>query len=928
MTQKMRHCILASEKRIPVRPGEVRPCNLAGGNPLAEKQVVIVHSIGRGYISNMGNETIVYPQSLPEAIFAGLQDTDEISRLLALEEIAAYPLSPEDCAKIDHVRISDASQNCRDKAQRVIDSQIARKAAEGINLPLISPDAIYQILSEYSPETVRWYVKIIRGAMPPEAIDLWRKRLYEDPSPRILEIGLTFLSRWGDMQDVGLFLIHGLTSAEFLQIALDFFRKKAPEFLNDHVEKALKSEDDSLHLAGIRAFREFDPEAALLHLEVFLHSPDSFTRQKGLRELVFFPFEISENALLTFLSNESYQLLLVVTSVTLAMNPHPTLPEKIYEIALSSHGIKAQILMNLVKQTVESIHQSGILTEPAETFIANLKKRLSARKAKRVIEFAIRNLKSHDPEIRSLAVNQLSQYADYPEVREALEAVRNIDEPEAKSPERESVSGSNVIIEEITETRYDKLDATISFELFKGLSQRRQIDLLRTIKSSEAFFQVQQLLRNALKAIPDRHVISRVIELFGKFGNRESASELVPFLKNSSGFVVSQAIRSLMVLDQELLLPLINRLLKEENTVIKVAAIEFFLQADKESAIGILRGMLSSANPKVRTQALSLMPRLDTISAMPMLCNFILHERLTDLFQHAGNLIVADLTWEGALTIREIADNQETAMKAEAAELWKTVLQVAVPLLTSNEDEFKKILEQKSRQRAKAIAGFAKTKAIAAKSVQPVLPTIRDTIIFIWGNWRPQIIGFMAFVLISIVLWPATEPQAENKPAVLPATDSYSQLKRSASFAPGKMVKIQGEINRVVPGAIDVILDDDNQIMQIKLTGKDSPQFTKGTPLRGMVKLTTVAPKQIVAELFHVYSGAKAQKSDSNGNSLMHTNLSDNDPGPSPDELLTNAGLEKNLEQLWLPGEKLFLSVTINTSEIKTLPNECWEFRK
>jgi hypothetical protein len=646
-----------------------------------------------------------YSLNLEESLVFGLFDRDEASRQLAIEEIAAGAITPTLETALQKAQAGDPSAKCRERIAQIL--TLNQKRAEIIrNLSTLelSPGGL-SVLVEGANE-VFWeaILKSCNRPPGPQLLDAWRHFLLDAPSGKVAGIGFHLLARFGTPEDSSFALrAFSSESPESFSGAIALLEAHAPDLIKTQMENIFALGDLSIVLKGIRALVRTDPQLALSFLEEHLESPQPLVRQKALRELLLIPFEDSMAILTRFLGREDKPLLMVIAGLVFAINPHPVLPLKLYDLLFVSRGIKRQILEELVRQTVQSLHQAQILNQPIEDYISSLKREIEKRKAAWQRKLAAENARNADPEIQRLAQEQLRSVPARPEkplpvdkeTKEKSPATAEADSPSAVSP------------------------ATICPESFAKLEKPAQIGLLNRIRKEQLFSSLRPVLLAILKSPLPKPVLCELIALFGGEGIKEDAIVLDEIMKRGDSAILCAGIRALSLLDPDALQLQVNRYLQSEDPFIKVAALEFYLGADKESGLGILRSMLTSPAPKMRQTALSLIPRLDFPTAEPLLISMFRNEAISDLRNQAGFLLVADLTWDGLFAVYEIASRQPPGTDASLDEIWKTAREVAVPLLAPDAIKLEEKLSarlKKTQEISQEIARIKRRKAAAEKA--------------------------------------------------------------------------------------------------------------------------------------------------------------------------------------------------------------------
>ncbi len=582
----------------------------------------------------------VEPQGLDlgEWLLFGIFNEDTTFRLLSLKELATSEIPPLFFERIETIRVNDSSEECREIAARLV-SDHAAKVVEKYAVSGEGP-------AGQSPDT--------------DFLDDLRRNLLGASDEKIIEEGLSLLWRFGADGDAGIAATFLGTSSPKVMIAvLNTIKKYDSGLLLKVLPGVLSNPDISLRLVGIRFLRSLDPWEALLHLKSLLFAPDPSVRQSALRELMLIPFPEAEATYLYFLSVETVPLLLVIPGLAVSCNPHPLLPEKIYDLFLISRGIKQRILGSILKETIKAIQASGILYISMEEFLATLKERLEKRKEAHLVRLALRDLEHEDPQVRKAAMSRLRNFETDPKVAAAVEKYSKIGAVEKiKSP----LGTAESLVE------------AISCEKFLTMSEEQRAASLSTVKTPETFRKSKEALKQILKQTSERALGVEILQLFGKWGNKADAPVLQHLLKNGDPGIIASAIKAISRLDPDTLIPLLNPFLAHENIFVKSAALEFYVGIDKEDAVHHLEAMLKAPQALMRRHALGLVPLLDYCCAEPLLLEFLEKESDPELKKDAGFILASNPSITGIQAIFSLTHDEKRGLNKSLQELWEITL--------------------------------------------------------------------------------------------------------------------------------------------------------------------------------------------------------------------------------------------------------------
>ncbi|MFZ2955771.1 MAG: HEAT repeat domain-containing protein [Candidatus Ozemobacteraceae bacterium] len=625
------------------------------------------------------------PASIPRVLeldawlLFGLQAGDETTRRLSLEELAASGIgsSPEILARVQAIAASDPSTACNQLANRILAAEEARLEAVSLAGQIeFSPGTFKALMENAAPDLRTALLKAVRKSPAEELLDLWRQQLLGETDPIVLEAGFSLLARFGRESDA-VFSLGALQhdSTGVVTAAIDLLHAQNLGMFKEQVGSVLSSPNATIRLHGVRKLRTIDPHEASLFLKDFLSSADPLIRQRGLRELLLFPFSEAETLYFRYISAEIAPLLLVIAGLSVAFNPHPDLPVKVYDIFLVSRGLKKHILQLIVNQVVETVKEAGILSETEADYLASLKNKLSDRRTALMLRLTMRELGHSELEVRRTAFERLSPFAKQPQVREAL--LRHFEKE--TDPELKSHIGE-ITGETATATLPAFLEAVQTSSFF-DLTPRAQRGLLATVKDSDTFRQARASFRILLIGSPAKSILLEIIHITGTYGDTGDSASLLPLLQHPENAVVAAAIRSCGQIDLDVILPQINPLLQHADPRIKTAALEVFLKADKEGAVHYLQSMCNTPQAPIRRNALSLMPLLDYSSAEPLLLAMFQIEKQADIKEQIGMMIAANPTEEGMMALYRISRDDKGNVNPAFRELLEVAVQTAVGIL-------------------------------------------------------------------------------------------------------------------------------------------------------------------------------------------------------------------------------------------------------
>ncbi|KAF1083161.1 MAG: hypothetical protein GQF41_0928 [Candidatus Rifleibacterium amylolyticum] len=616
---------------------------------------------------------------LNEWIQLSLDSADETDRQIALEELVTTGVPPYLQAKLREISARDASPGCRQLAAWI--ENLDRLKAElkpqikGLDL---TPAAIENLLDHDEPGRASVIIQLLRKPPSEQALQQWRDRLATEKNPRLLEIGLTILGKFGVAADADFATMLLLEAdVEVVCAALSLLHQRDESAFKRQVRNGLTSRSFRVQLHAVHLLRLVDSNEALKYIKAFLFHKNQLIRQRALRELMLIDFARVENLFLQYLGTEIQPLLLVKAGFVAAFNPSREFPLKIYDIMLLAKDQKKHIMQLILRQSVEAVQAAGLLDQPLEAYMADLKKQIDRRRAEITVRCAVRDLASSRRELRASAIDRLSAYAGYPAIIQALKKHLEI---ESDDELKKSIS---ILLEPASPPTSEKRDEArpvavskafpdaASFIRLPLMEQRR---LLKDINDNTSYLAARQTLLALLKADIKKSLLLDVLKVLNEFGSRIDAPAILPMLENSEPPIMAQAVKTLGKLDIDSILPTLNRFLADDDPRIKSAALEVYLVADKEGAVQYLSSMLRSAVADTRRIGLSLLPQLDYPSAEPLLLRLLKYEGNEELIVQASYMVAANPTRDGLELLFANTHDKLGELKPGHEEIWQLAM--------------------------------------------------------------------------------------------------------------------------------------------------------------------------------------------------------------------------------------------------------------
>lgn len=617
-----------------------------------------------------------------------LDSAVETDRQIALEELVTTGVPPYLQARLREISARDPSPGCRQLAAWIenLDSLKAELKPQMKGLDL-TPEAIELLLADNEAGRPAVILQFLRKSPSKEALQLWRERLGVEKNPRLLEIGLTILGKFGVAADADFAAMLLLEAdAEVVCAALSLLHQRDLAAFKRQVRTGLTSRSFRVQLHAVHLLRQVDSNETLKYIKAFLFHKNQLIRQRALRELMLIDFAQVENLFLQYLGAEVQPLLLVKAGFVAAFNPSREFPLKIYDILLLAKGHKKHIMQLILRQSVEAVQAAGLLDQPLDIYMVDLKKKIELRRAEIAVRCAMRDLASDDLNLRAGAIERLSGYAGYPSIALAL---KNHLEKETDAELKNSI---NLLLEPPPSESAPKDAVALpqnfpdsgSFLELGAIEQRK---LLKNIGDNNAFLVARHTLLELLGSDIKKSLMLEILKIFHEFGSHIDAQSIQPLLKGGEPPVRAMAIKTLGKLDIDFLLPFLNKFLADEDPYIKSAALEAYLFADKEGAVQYLASILRSESADTRRIGLPLLPQLDYPSAEPLLLRMLKCEDDAELLVQAAYMVAANPTRDGLEYLFAYTHDKFGEIKPDSEDIWQLAMISAESVFSQSAEE-------------------------------------------------------------------------------------------------------------------------------------------------------------------------------------------------------------------------------------------------
>ncbi|MBQ3644955.1 MAG: HEAT repeat domain-containing protein [Candidatus Riflebacteria bacterium] len=673
-----------------------------------------------------------------------LSSQNEISRHIALEEMITNGFSSDFNDALKEIAEKDSSQVCRSQAQWLLKLADAKSSLKSIIKKLdITPAYIKLQISKGEFPLISLIGQMLRKSPKDEVLNQWREVLMAETDPRLIELGLEILTKFGEQKDSVLALKHIQTqNAQVLCAVFSFLAQKDQPSFKKYIRLGLSSKNATVIMHSVHLLRTIDEVEAIKYLSVLVLNQNCLVRQKALRELMLVKFEKVENLFWQYIGKEDQPFLIVKAGLLATFNPAPHFPFKIYDIMTTSIGAKKHILQLILTETIKTADKAGILkNKDIQTYLNEIKNYIANKKKEQTLRLIISNLKAKEVGIRADAVEQLSKFIAHPQIRALLENQLKIETDEGiksylsslfEDATDEEIKVQKAVEQKPTETPLiqetpsalpsldsvatekveEKTDEAKKVSLtsfpdqdeFLKLSAKEQRSWLKKITCIENY----PICKNTLLAVVDsdakKTVVLEALKIIGEYGNTNDAKKIYHLTKSQDNSIVAQTIKSVGTIDLDIILPELNKFLAHEDPRVKSAAFGVYAVADKDDAVQYVSTLLRNPTDSVRRIGLSLIPQLDYPSAEPLLWWMLAHETNVELQDQVGYMVAANPTRDGIIKMFVFCHDKNGELKDGFAEMWNAALLSAESTLGMRQHDIEEscwvaiVSEQKAEQ--------------------------------------------------------------------------------------------------------------------------------------------------------------------------------------------------------------------------------------
>ena len=656
------------------------------------------------------NQNLPQDLELNNWLKLSLTSRNEISRLIALEEMVANGFTADIAPILEIISQKDPSENCRTQAQWLLKLDATKGSLKSLIKKLdITPDFINLQIQKKDFAKVILIKQMLRKSPSEQTIQLWRDALAVENERYFLEFGLELLSKFGEQKDAALAIKHLQNpNPQVICSSLTLLAQKDQNLFKKCIRLGLSNKNATVIMHSVHLLRTIDEPEALKYLSVLILNQNPLVRQKALRELMLVKFEKVENLFWQYIGREDQTFLLVKAGLLATFNPAPHFPFKIYDIMSTASGVKQHILQLILKEVIKTTNMAGVLkNKDINTYLNEIKKYIANKKKEQTLRVVISNLKAKEVGIRADAVEKLSRFISHPQIRGLLENQLKVETDEGiksyltslfedatdeeikdqKAEEQKNISAPIISdkapvlpsLESIPEEKQEvsKPKVLTSFpdkNEFLKLSAKEQRSWLKKITCIENYPISKQTLLAAVDADIKKTVTLEALKVIGQYGNTGDAKAIYHLTKSQDNSIAAQTIKSVGAINLDIILPELNKFLAHDDPRVKSAAFEVYAIADKTDAVQYVGTMLKNPKDSVRRMGLSLIPQLDYPSAEPLLWWMLSHETNIELQDQVGYMVAANPTRDGVIKMFQFTHDKNGEIKEGFAEMWSATL--------------------------------------------------------------------------------------------------------------------------------------------------------------------------------------------------------------------------------------------------------------
>lgn len=679
----------------------------------------------------MGIQSLPQTLELNDWLKLSLTSSNEIYRQIALEEMIANGYVPELEKLLINLSEKDPSSSCKIQIQWLLKLEQTRTQLKSLIKKLdITPEFVAFQIQKGDYAKITLCSQMLRKSPSKNTLELWRNALSTVTEPRLIETGLNILCKFGNSSDVE-FGLNQLQNQDLQVVcaALSLLAKYDKDLFRKNIRLGLSSKAASVLLHSVHLLRTIDEHETIKYLSSLILNKNALVRQKALRELTLIDFDKVENLFWQYISHEDCPFLLVKAGFLATFNPARHFPFKIYDIMALSSGIKKHILQLILKKVIEAAQASGVIkNQDLNACMLEIKRYISNKKAEQNIRLAVANLSSQDASLRLSAVDVLSQFTSNQQIKALLvkqfkietneevkshlsSIIEDKDAPPLTASQAIEAASSTIVQAEklASKEKNENLASTNSLTTSKALDSgnanevslsnfpnttnfvkltpKEQKKYIHLIDCIEKYPICKKTLIEVLDFNIKKSIILEILKLICEYGNAEDAKSIYHLTKSQDQSVVAQSVKTIGIIDLDIILPDLNKFLANDDPRIKSAAFEVYAIADKAAAVQYVGTMLKQTALSIRRIGLSLLPQLDYPSAEPLLWWLLNHETNVELQDQAGYMIAANPTKDGIVRLFEFTHDKNGEIKEGLGEMWKAGLVSAEAVFESTAEE-------------------------------------------------------------------------------------------------------------------------------------------------------------------------------------------------------------------------------------------------
>lgn len=302
-------------------------------------------------------------------LFDELANPDPYRRFEAVETLRQYKNLPEVKEKLTQIWFTEKDKRIKSLLSTILyNKDIKPKLEEKLDLKYfskITKEEQLEILSQI--DTLEAFIT---------ARDYIHKIVAINFDPMVIAQAIHILGKFGDetreLQPllVALKAKNGIIQSK----ALEGIAKITPNYLYNNFTKIFKNLEPNAKVTAIKIFLNYDQEKALAALKEMLFSDSSIIKEQAILCMSQIGYPLIRNMLINFIESENSLVLIKKASSIIKNNPDLEAINILYISYYTSLGDRKKIMLDIIKECIQSYISAGFIKTSLEETLANLEK--------------------------------------------------------------------------------------------------------------------------------------------------------------------------------------------------------------------------------------------------------------------------------------------------------------------------------------------------------------------------------------------------------------------------------------------------------------------------------------------------------------------------------------------------------------------------